>query len=103
MAKGHGNNDGHDISDAPHSINNQAMERNPSVMAPVNRQQTYPAAPPPCKSRKELAIWTWVRLGNPRAKINSIDIAKQRYWQRHNGNSDNRSLDRPGDTAESDK
>ena len=46
VAKGHRNNDGHGISDAPPSINNQDMERNSSVMAPIKRQQTYPAAPP---------------------------------------------------------
>ena len=101
MAKGHGNNNGHDMSDAPPSINNQDTERNPSVMAPIKRQQMCPAAPPPCKSRKELDNWTWVRLGNPRAKINDIDIAEQRHWQRHHGNNDNRTLDGPGDTAES--
>ena len=52
VAKGHGHNDGHDISDAPPSLNNQDMERNPSVMAAINRHQTYPSASPPCKSRK---------------------------------------------------
>ena len=67
-------------------------------MAPINRQQTYPAVLPPSKSRKELANWTWVRLGNTRPKINNIE---QRHWQRQNGNLDNRTLDRPGDTAES--
>ena len=100
-AKGYRTNDGHDISDAPPSLNNQNIERNPSVMAHINRQQTHPSVPSPCKSRKELANWTWVRLGNPRAKINNTDIVEQRHWQRHNGNNDNRTLDGPGDAAKS--
>ena len=70
-------------------------------MAPINRQQVYPAVLPPSKCRKELANLTWVRLGNPRPKINNLKAAEQRHWQRQSGNSDNRTLDRPGDTAES--
>ena len=101
VAKGHRNNDGHDISEAPPSINNQDMERKSSVMTPIKRQQMHPAAPPPCKSRKELANWTWVSLGNPKSKINNINISEHRHRQRHNGNNDNRTLDGPRDTAES--
>ena len=41
-----------------------------------------------------------MRLGNPRPKINNLEAAEQRHWQSQNGNSDNRTLDRPGDTAQ---
>ena len=101
VAKGQRNNDGHDIPQAPPSINNHDTERNSSVMAPINRQQIYLTVLPPSKSRKELVNWKWASLGNPRPKINNINIAEQRHWQRCNGNNDHGTLDRQGDTAES--
>ena len=67
------------------------------AMVPINRSQTYPAILPTCKSRKELANWNWVRLGNPRPKINNLEATEQRQWQGQNNNTDNKTLDR--DTA----
>ena len=75
-------------------------ERYCVVMAPINRSQTYPAILPPCKSRKKLANWNWVRLGNPKPKINNPETTEQRHWQGQNGNTDNKTLGRPEDTAE---
>ena len=49
------------------------------MMASINRSQNYPPVLPPCKSRKELANWTWVKLGNPKPKINNLEAAEQRH------------------------
>ena len=102
MAKGHGHYDQCDIFDALPSLNNQEpnMERNSVVVVPIDRVQTYPELVP-CKTKKELNNWRWVRLGNPRAKINDTDIAEQKHWQKHYDNNDNREFDRTGDNAES--
>ena len=75
------------------------MQRHSAVIAPTDRVQTYQGDLAPCKSRKDLANWTWVRSGNPRAKINNIDIAEKRHWQRHNDNNEYRTLDGTGDNA----
>ena len=73
------------------------MQKETAVMAPIIRSQTYPAVLSLCKSRKELANWTWVRLGNPRPKINNLEATEQRHWQGQNKNTDNKTLER--DTA----
>ena len=102
VAKGQGHNshnDGHDIPSTSSQRKDPNAERNSAVIAPINRPQTYPAVLPPCKSRKELANWTWVRLGNPRPKIENLEAAEQRHWQGHVKNTDNKILERPGDTA----
>ena len=54
----------------------------------------------PSKSRKDLANWSWVRLGNTRARLtNNNDRMEQRQWQRPDDNSDDRTLDETGDHA----
>ena len=84
VAKGQGHksqNDGQDISSTSFPRRDPNEERSSAVMAPINRSQTYPAVLPPCKSRKELANWTWVRLGNPRPKLiiwKNKDISKDK-------------------------
>ena len=103
VAKGHGCSNRHDISDAALSLNNQDpnTERNSTVIVPIDRVQTYQGELAPHKPRKELANWTSVRLGNPRAQINNTDIADQQHWQRHSNNNDNITLDGQQDNEES--
>ena len=68
MTKGHGcrHITGCEISQAPLLFNNQELtvERNIAVGAPMDRVQTYEGNLDPNKSRKNLANWSWVRLGN---------------------------------------
>ena len=104
--KGQGHNppneiqdDGHDISNNPFPRRDLDTEMDPVVMASINRSQAYPPILPSCKPRKELANWIWVWLGNPKPKINNLEAAEQRHWQRQNGNTDNKTLKRPGDTT----
>ena len=59
------------------------------MMASINTPQTYPPILPPCKPRKELANWTWVKLGSPKPKFDSLEEAEQRHWQRQNEITDN--------------
>ena len=58
----------------------------------TQRVQRYKGDLAPSKSRKHLANWTWVRLGNTRAKLTNDDRPEQRQWQRPNDNTDNRTL-----------
>ena len=44
---------------------------------------------PPHNPRKDLANWTWVKLGSPKPKFNSLEEAEQRHWQRQNESIDN--------------
>ena len=102
MAKRQGHNswnDRHHIASTSFPRRDHDAGRNSTVMAPINRSQTYPARLIPCKSRKELANWTWVRLGNPRPKPNNLEGTEQRHWQGHIRNTDNETLEGPGDTA----
>ena len=99
VAKGQGHNsqnDRHDVASISFPRRDPNAERNSAVMAPINRSQTYPAVLPPCKSRKELGNWTWVRLRNTRPKIKNLEATEQSSWQGQNGNTDNKTLDRPG-------
>ena len=43
VTKGHGQNNGHDISEAPPLLNTHDLnaERNPAVIVPTDRVQTY--------------------------------------------------------------
>ena len=63
-------------------------------MASINKSQAYSPILPPHKSRKELENWTLVRLGNPKPKINNLEAAKQRHWQRQNGSNESKTLER---------
>ena len=40
-----------------------------------------------------------MRLGNPKPKINNLEAAEQSHWQGQSRNTENMTLDRPGDTA----
>ena len=82
VTKGHGHNNGHDISEAPPSLNNQDpnVERNSAAIVPTDIGQTYQGDLAPCRSRKDLANWTWVRLGNPRAKLITLT-----QWSKNTG------------------
>ena len=87
VAKGQGNNAPKEIQDDRHDISNTLFprrdldtERDPVVMASIYRSQTYPPILTFHKPRKELANWTWVRLGNPKPKINNLEAAEQRHW-----------------------
>ena len=93
----------HDISEALPLLNNQEpiAERNPAVTIPTDRVQTYEGDLAPCKSRKDLANWTWVRVGSIRAKLTNSDRPEQRQWQRPNDNTDNKTLDETEDHADS--
>ena len=93
-------NDGYDISNIPFQRREPDEERKSVVMAHINRSQTYPAILTPSKSRKELANWNWVRLGIPRPKINNLEGADQRHWQRKRIILTIRYFERSGDTAE---
>ena len=42
----------------------------------------------------------WVRLGDPEPKINNLEATEQRHWQGQTENTDSKTLERPGDTAE---
>ena len=82
MAEGKGNNSqnyGHVRTNALFLRRDLDAERNSRTRAPINRSQTYPAILPLCTSRKELANWNWVRLGNPMPKINNLEAAEQRH------------------------
>ena len=76
---GFGHNSRHNISEAPPLLNNQDsnVERSSAVVIPTDRVQTYQGDLAPCKSRKDLANWTWVRLGNTRAKLTNNDRTEQ--------------------------
>ena len=73
VTKGHGcrHNSRCDISQAPPFLNNEEpiTERNLTVVAPTDKVQTYEGNLAPSKSRKDLANWTWVRLGNTRSRL----------------------------------
>ena len=102
VSKGQGHNsqnDGHDISNTSFQIRDPNAERSSAVMAPINKSKTYPAILSSCKFRKKLANWTWVRLRNLTPKINNLEAKEQIHWQGKNKNADNKTLERPGDTA----
>ena len=60
-------------------------------------KEIYPLS----KSRKDLANWSWVRLGNTRARFTNNNRREQRQLQRPNDNADNRTLDETEDHADS--
>ena len=105
VTKGHGcgHNSRQDISEAPPLLNNQEpnADRNLAVVVPTDKVQTYQGDLAPSKSREDLVNWTWVRLGNTRAKLTNNDRMEQRQWQRPNNNTDNRTLDETEDHADS--
>ena len=91
-----------DISRASPLHEEPTVERNLAIVAPTNRVQTYEGDLVPSKSRKDLANWSWVRLGNTRPMIinNNNNRTEQRQWQRPNSNTDDRALDKTGDHAD---
>ena len=100
---GCGHNSGHDISEAPPLLSNQEpiAGRNLAVVVPTDRVQTYQGDLAPSKSRKDLANWTWDRLGNTRAKHTNNNRTEQRQWQRPDDNTANRTLDETEDHPDS--
>ena len=100
---GCGLNSRHDISQAPPLLNNQesTVERNLTVVEPTDRVQTCEGNLAPSKSRKDLANWSWVRLGNTKARLTNNNRMEQRQWQRPNENTHDRTLDDTGDHADS--
>ena len=67
------------------------VERNLAIVTPTDRVQTYEGNQAPSKSRKDLANWSWVRLGNTRARLTNNNRTEQRQWQRPDDNNDNRT------------
>ena len=59
----------YDAPQAPPVHQEPTVERNLAIVAPTNRVQTYEWNRTPSKSRKDLANWSWVRLGNTRARL----------------------------------
>ena len=103
VIKEHGHNSGHVISEAPPLLNNQdpIAERNLVVVAPTDRVQTYQGDLGPNKPRKDLANWTWVRLGNTRAKLTNNNRMEQKLRHRPNDNTEIRTLYETKDHADS--
>ena len=82
----------HDIPQAPPVHQEPMVERNLAIVAPMKA---------PSKSRKDLANWSWVRLGNTRARHtnNNNNSMEQRQWQRPDHNNNHRTLDETEDHA----
>ena len=90
-----------DIPQAPPVHQEPMVERNLVIVAPTDRVQTYEGNLAPSKSRNDLANWSWVKLGNTRARLtnNNNNRTEQRQWQRPDDNTDERTLDETGDHA----
>ena len=98
VVKGQGNNppkeiqnDGHDLSDIPFQEGDPDPERYLVKMASIKRSQMYPLVLCPHKSRKGLANWTWVDLGNPRTKFRSFQVEEE-VWQKQSKWTDNKTI-----------
>ena len=105
VAKGHGHglNRRYDIPKAQPVHQEPTVERNIAIVAPKDRVQTYEGNLGPSESRKDLANWSLVRLGNTRARLmNSNNRTEQRQWQRPDDNDD-RTLHKTGDHADANK
>ena len=76
-------------------IVDRIVDRNLAIVAPTDRIQTYEGNLAPGKPRMDLANWTWVRLGDTRARITNKHRMEQGPWQRPNDN--NRTLDETED------
>ena len=73
------------------------VERKLVIVGPTDRVQTYEGNQAPSKSRKDLANWSLVRLGNTKARLTKNNRTEQRQWQRPDDNNDDRTLDETGD------
>ena len=91
----------HDIPQAPSVHQEPMVERNLAIAAPTDRLQIYEGNLAQSKSRKDLANWSWVRLGNTKASLtnNNNNRMEQRQWQRPDNNNDDRTLDETGGHA----
>ena len=78
--------------------------RNLAIVAPIDRVQTYERNLAPSIARKDLANWSWVRLGNTRVRLTNNHNSRldQRQRQRADDNNDDRTLDETGDHADPD-
>ena len=92
----------HNITQAPPVNQEPTVERNLAIVAPINRVQTYEGNLAQIKSRKDLANWSWVTLGNTRTRLtnNNSNRMEQRQWQRPDDNTDDMTLDETGDHAD---
>ena len=63
---------------APPVHQEPTVERNLAMVAPTDREQTYEGNLAPSKSRKDLANWSWVRLGNTRTRLTNYNRTEQR-------------------------
>ena len=92
---------GCDIPEAPPVHQEPTLERNLAIVTLTDRIQTCEGNLAPSKSRKDLANWSWVRLGNTRARLtNNNNRIEQRQWQRPDDNNDDQTLDETGDHAD---
>ena len=73
------------------------------IVAPTDRIQTNEGNLAPGIPRKDLANWTWVRLGSTKARLtNNNSRLDQRQNQRPDDNDDDRTSDKTGDHADPD-
>ena len=70
----------------------QEPEKILAVVAPTDRVQTYVRNLVPDKTRKPLANWTWVRLGNTMGRLTNNNRMECRQEERPN-NHDDSTLD----------
>ena len=76
----------------------QEPEKILAVVLSTDRVQTYEGNLAPGKTRKPLANWTWVRLGNTMGRLTNNNRMEHGQEQRPN-NHDDRTLDET-ETAE---
>ena len=80
-----------------------AVDRNLVIVAPTDRVQTYEGNLAPGLARKDIANWTWVRLGSTRARLtNNNSRLDQRQSQRPDDYNDDRTLDETEDHGDPD-
>ena len=94
-------NSGCDIPLAPLVHQEPTVERNLAIVTSTDGVQMYEGNLAPSKSRKDLANWSWVRLGNTRARFTNNNGMEQRQWQIPDNNTDDNMLDEIGDHADS--
>ena len=74
-------NSGCDLPQAPPVHPEPTLERNLAVVVHTDKVQMYEGNLAPSKSKKDLANWSWVRLGNTRARLTNNNRTEQRQWQ----------------------
>lgn len=74
------------ITQTPPAYQEPIVDKNLAIVAPTDGIQHYERNLAPRKPRKDLANWTWVRLGDTRARITYNNRTEQGPWQRPNDN-----------------